>query len=77
MKPIEIPALAPEQRRAALEGPVPRTTPDVRLRTRARMVLLAAEQRMRPRQKRSPRSSAQARRDAKALARALPGRGAS
>ena len=44
MKPIEIPALGPEQL-AALEQ-LYRTTRVVRLRTRAQMVLLAAEQRL-------------------------------
>ncbi len=44
MKPIEIPALDPEQL-AALED-LYRTTRDARLRTRAQMVLLAAERRM-------------------------------
>jgi transposase len=44
MKPIEIPALDPQQL-AALED-LYRTTRDVRLRTRAQMVLLAAERRM-------------------------------
>ena len=59
MKPIEIPALDPQQL-AALEN-LYRTTRDVRLRTRAQMVLLATERSMRP-QQRSPRSSVQARR---------------
>ncbi len=44
MKPIRIPALAPE-RLAELEE-MYRSTRDVRLRTRAQMVLLAAERRM-------------------------------
>ncbi|MDQ3703733.1 MAG: IS630 family transposase [Chloroflexota bacterium] len=44
MKPIRVPALAPEQR-AAVED-LYRTTREVRLRTRAQMVLLAAERRM-------------------------------
>jgi transposase len=44
MKPIEIPALGPEQL-AALEQ-LYRTTRVVRLRTRAQMVLLAAERRL-------------------------------
>ncbi len=44
MKPIEIPTLEPEQL-AALEG-LYSTTRIMRLRTRAQMVLLAAEQRM-------------------------------
>ena len=44
MKPIEIPALDPEQL-AALDD-LYRSTRDVRLRTRAQMVLLAAERRM-------------------------------
>ena len=44
MKPIRIPALAPE-RLAELEE-MYRTTRDARLRTRAQMVLLAAERRM-------------------------------
>jgi transposase len=42
MKPIRIPALGPEQLDALEE--MYRTTRDVRLRTRAQMVLLAAEQ---------------------------------
>jgi predicted transcriptional regulator len=44
MKPIEIPALDPEQL-AALDD-LYRSTRNVRLRTRAQMVLLAAERRM-------------------------------
>jgi prophage DNA circulation protein len=44
MRPIEIPALTPEQL-AALEE-LYRTTREARLRTRAQMILLAAEQRM-------------------------------
>jgi transposase len=44
MKPIEIPALDPQQL-AALEN-LYRATRDARLRTRAQMVLLAAERRM-------------------------------
>ena len=44
MRPIEIPALTPEQL-AALEE-FYRTTRDARLRTRAQMILLAAERRM-------------------------------
>ncbi len=44
MKPIEIPALGPEQL-AALDD-LYRSTRDVRLRTRAPMVLLAAERRL-------------------------------
>ena len=44
MKPIEIPALGPEQL-AALEQ-LYRTARDVRLRTRAQMILLSAEQRL-------------------------------
>lgn len=44
MRPIEIPALTPE-RLAALEE-FYRTTRDARLRTRAQMILLAAERRM-------------------------------
>ena len=41
MKPIRIPALGPEQLHALEE--LYRTTRDVRLRTRAQMILLAAE----------------------------------
>ena len=44
MKPIRVPELAPEEL-AQLEK-LYRTTPNVRLRTRAQMVLLAAEQRL-------------------------------
>ncbi len=44
MKPIEIPALDPQQL-AALEN-LYRATRDARLRTRAQMVLLAAERRL-------------------------------
>jgi hypothetical protein len=44
MKPIRIPTLSP-QRFAALEE-LYRTTRDARVRTRAQMVLLAAERRM-------------------------------
>ena len=44
MKPIRVPALAPEQL-AELEE-LYRTTREARLRTRAQMVLLAAERRM-------------------------------
>ena len=44
MRPLEIPALTPEQL-AALEE-LYRTTREARLRTRAQMILLAAEQRM-------------------------------
>ena len=44
MKPIEIPALVPEQLSASED--LYRTTRVVRPRTRAQMVLLAAEQRM-------------------------------
>jgi transposase len=44
MKPIRVPTLSPEQL-AALEE-LYRTTRDARLRTRAQMVLLAAERRM-------------------------------
>jgi len=44
VKPIEIPALDPQQL-AALED-VYRPTRDARLRTRAQMALLAAERRM-------------------------------
>jgi hypothetical protein len=44
MKPIRIPALTPEQL-AVLEE-LYRTTRDARLRTRAQMVLLAAERRL-------------------------------
>ncbi len=44
MNPIKLPVLAPEQL-AAVED-LYRTTRDVRLRTRAQMVLLAAEQRL-------------------------------
>jgi hypothetical protein len=42
MRPIRIPALSSEQLGALEE--LYRTTRDVRLRTRARMILLAAEQ---------------------------------
>ena len=44
MRPIEIPALTPEQL-AALEE-LYRSTRDARLRTRAQMILLAAERRL-------------------------------
>lgn len=44
VKPIRVPALAPEQL-AGLEE-LYRTTRDARLRTRAQMVLLAAERRL-------------------------------
>ncbi len=44
MKPIRIPALSPEQLEALEE--LYRTTREARLRTRAQMVLLAAEQRL-------------------------------
>jgi transposase len=44
MKPIRIPALSPEELEALEE--LYRTTHDVRLRTRAQMVLLAVEQRL-------------------------------
>jgi len=59
MKPIRVPELAPEQL-AELEK-LYRTTRNVRLRTRAQMVLLAAERHLTAAQ-RSPRSSAPARR---------------
>ena len=59
MKPIRIPTLSPEQL-DALEK-LYRATHEARLRTRAQMVLLAAEQRLTAAH-RSPRSSAQARR---------------
>ena len=71
MRPIEIPALTPEQL-AALEE-LYRTTREARLRTRAQMILLAAEQRMTAAQI-AERSSAQARRRLGALSQALPGR---
>ena len=70
MRPIEIPALTPEQL-AALEE-LYRTTREARLRTRAQMILLAAEQRMTAAQI-AERSSAQARRRLGALSQALPG----
>jgi predicted transcriptional regulator len=44
MKPIRVPTLSPEQLTALEE--LYRTTRDARLRTRAQMVLLAAERRM-------------------------------
>jgi transposase len=44
MRPIEIPALTPEQLTALEE--LYRSTRDARLRTRAQMILLAAERRM-------------------------------
>ena len=55
MKPIRIPTLSPEQL-DALEK-LYRTTREARLRTRAQMVLLAAERRLTAAE-RSPRSSA-------------------
>jgi hypothetical protein len=42
MKPLELPAMTTEQVDAV--ATLPRTTHNVRLRTRAQMVLLAAEQ---------------------------------
>ena len=59
MKPIRVPDLAPE-RLIELEE-LYRSTRNVRLRTRAQMVLLAAERGLRAR-RRLPRLSAPARR---------------
>jgi hypothetical protein len=64
MKPIRIPPLDSEQL-AELEE-MYRTTRDARLRTRAQMVLLAAERRMSASEI-AERSSALAKRDGKAL----------
>ena len=50
MRPFQLPAQSEEQLQALAE--LYRTTHNVRLRTRAQMVLLAAEQHLRPR--RSP-----------------------
>ena len=59
MKPIRVPPLDSEQLDALEE--LYRTTRDARLRTRAQMVLLAAERHLTAAE-RSPRSSARARR---------------
>ena len=71
MKPIRVNALAPEQLDALEE--LCRTTRDARLRTRAQMVLLAAERRLVAEVDRRDRACERG--DGEALAQALPGRG--
>jgi hypothetical protein len=72
MKPIRVPELAPEQL-AQLEK-LYRTTRNVRLRTRAQMVLLAAERHLTAAQT-DRRDRPRQRGDGTPLAQALPGRG--
>ena len=72
MKPIRVPILSPE-RLAALEELY--RTPKARLRTRAQMVLLAAERGLTASEIAQIPDRASKRGDGKTLAQALPGRG--